>query len=147
MSDAKKMFEGEVPRSARKVNPPIATGVAHGLDWEVKLSPLKSSANGYIILDKSHPWFGKDYADLDVEVHGGLTYGREGKFGFDTAHAWDDWSDDALAEIGGDSTHAYHEQDARYFWTLAKLIGETQFLASQAAEAKSRAAHPAGKGL
>tara|TARA_R110000851_G_scaffold53069_1_gene126037 strand:+ start:597 stop:917 length:321 start_codon:yes stop_codon:yes gene_type:complete len=32
-------------------------------------------ANGYLIIDdKNHPWYGKHYNDIDIDVHGGLTY-------------------------------------------------------------------------
>lgn len=30
--------------------------------------------NGYVLLPKGHPWYGKFYTDIDVYVHGGLTY-------------------------------------------------------------------------
>lgn len=32
--------------------------------------------NGYVVLDKTHPLFGKDYDDIGqhVEVHGGITF-------------------------------------------------------------------------
>ena len=29
---------------------------------------------GYLGVPKDHPWYGKDYDEVDVEVHGGLTY-------------------------------------------------------------------------
>jgi hypothetical protein len=61
---------------------------------------------GYVGLSTSHPAHGKDYDDVNVEVHGGLTYGeacqghichvpKPGEpedlhwFGFDCNHAWD----------------------------------------------------------
>jgi len=61
---------------------------------------------GYVGLPPHHPDYGKDYDDVDVDVHGGLTYGEKcvghvchqpltGEpdelfwFGFDCAH----WSD------------------------------------------------------
>ena len=32
-------------------------------------------ANGYLVIDdKNHPWYGKHYSDIDIDVHGGLTY-------------------------------------------------------------------------
>ena len=34
--------------------------------------------NGYVIIPKDHPAFGKSYDDLyDIDVHGGLTYSQE----------------------------------------------------------------------
>lgn len=35
-------------------------------------------ANGYVAVPKDHPYFGKDYDDIDVEVHGGLTFACSG---------------------------------------------------------------------
>lgn len=32
---------------------------------------------GYVGLPKNHPYHGKDYDDVDVDVHGGLTYAAE----------------------------------------------------------------------
>ena len=34
-------------------------------------------ANGYVAVPKSNPNHGKDYNEVDVDVHGGLTFGRE----------------------------------------------------------------------
>lgn len=31
-------------------------------------------SNGYIAVPKDHHWYGKDYKDIDADVHGGLTY-------------------------------------------------------------------------
>ena len=37
---------------------------------------------GYIGVDRSHPWYGKEYDELGlVEVHGGLTYSGHAKSG------------------------------------------------------------------
>lgn len=45
---------------------------------------------GYVTLPKSHPDYGKSYEEeLDIDVHGGLTYGSDGKYGFDCAHLGD----------------------------------------------------------
>ena len=56
--------------------------------------------NGYIGLPNTHPWYEKDYNDIDVNIHGGLTYSEHGVgkiredtelwwIGFDTAHYQD----------------------------------------------------------
>lgn len=56
---------------------------------------------GYVGVDRSHPWFGEGYDDIDYsDVHGGLTYAGMGRascgedeslwyFGFDCAHSGD----------------------------------------------------------
>lgn len=67
------------------------------IDWLHNSIP-HGYGNGYIGLPKEHPWFGKEYDELDVDVHGGLTFsdyrpetGRDiWWIGFDTAHYMDD---------------------------------------------------------
>ena len=69
-------------------------------------------SNGYLVIDdKKHPWFGKEFDEIDIEVHGGLTYSGEvteysisrceeltdedlGSWivGFDTCHLYDSYS-------------------------------------------------------
>jgi len=54
---------------------------------------------GYVGLPRWHPYYGRDYDDIDVDVHGGLTFSREGigetwdkgfwYLGFDCAHGGD----------------------------------------------------------
>jgi hypothetical protein len=44
---------------------------------------------GYVTVPEDHPCFGKDYNDIDIEVHGGLTFAHDGEFGFDCAHFYD----------------------------------------------------------
>lgn len=48
---------------------------------------------GYIYIPKDHPWHGKDYDDLDVQVHGGLTYAEYEDdlflIGYDCSHSRD----------------------------------------------------------
>lgn len=46
---------------------------------------------GYVTLPKTHPFYYKHYDDIDskIIVHGKLTYGRGGKFGFDCDHSSD----------------------------------------------------------
>lgn len=33
--------------------------------------------NGYVLLPTNHPFYGIDYDDINVRVHGGLTYGQK----------------------------------------------------------------------
>lgn len=74
--------------------------------------------NGYVVVFKGHPSYGKSYHDLDVNVHGGLTFSHPANeidwpeitqemkdgwiFGFDTCHYMDtleNWSkEDVIAE-------------------------------------------------
>lgn len=41
---------------------------------------------GYVYLQSTHPDYNKHCTEIDVGVHGGLTYSSEGKIGFDCAH-------------------------------------------------------------
>lgn len=42
--------------------------------------------NGYILLPKEHPWYGKDYDNIPVNIHGGLTFGE--KFNYEYFPKW-----------------------------------------------------------
>jgi hypothetical protein len=48
---------------------------------------------GYASIPKDHPFFGKNYYDIEIDVHGGLTYSEfkdnEYWIGFDCAHSCD----------------------------------------------------------
>lgn len=45
---------------------------------------------GYVILPKGHPYRLKDYQNMNVSVHGGLSYqDKEGRIGFDCGHLGD----------------------------------------------------------
>jgi len=56
---------------------------------------------GYVQVPEDHPYFGKDYNDCDIDVHGGLTYSEKDEYnylylthighwiGFDCAHCDD----------------------------------------------------------
>jgi hypothetical protein len=43
----------------------------------------------YVSLPNNHPDVGREYDDIDIAVHGGLTFGDENKFGIDFAHLHD----------------------------------------------------------
>lgn len=48
-------------------------------------------ANGYVAVPPEHPYFGKDYDDIDAEVHGGITFTKDS----DTVKKhWDNLPDD-----------------------------------------------------
>ncbi|SLF32685.1 Uncharacterised protein [Mycobacteroides abscessus subsp. bolletii] len=74
---------------------PIETGQVDGIEWATVEAPLYGAVNGYVRVPEGHPWFGLDYEAIDVEVHGGLTYGAVGIaghwIGFDTLHGGDIW--------------------------------------------------------
>ncbi len=67
-------------------------GIEAGIQWVTTSAPLYGAVNGYVKIPEGHPWHGRDYDEIDVAVHGGLTYGnRSGWIGFDTLHGGDNW--------------------------------------------------------
>src|SRR6185295_14871422 len=43
----------------------------------IRRSGFTGNLCGYVGVPEGHPWFGKDYNEIDAEVHGGLTYAAE----------------------------------------------------------------------
>ncbi len=68
-----------------------------GFDCLLSRNPHIFTWCGYVAVPDGHPCFGKDYNNMDIDIHGGLTYaglcgGQKGAvwwFGFDCAH-WGD---------------------------------------------------------
>lgn len=62
-------------------------------------NPSLKHLNGYVALPKGHPYYGKHYDNIYVDIHGGLTFSRGGNgeewekgywwLGFDTGHYMD----------------------------------------------------------
>ena len=99
-------------------------------------TPLKQLC-GYVGVPPSHPMYQKDYDDIDVVVHGGLTFSHMGGFddrwregfwwvGFDCAHFGDyvPGIDEALG-----TSRSRQETYRNWAWVKAK----TQRLAEQLA--------------
>lgn len=89
------------------------------------------SINGYVKVPKDHPDYGKSYEDVDVDVHGGLTYSDEkgSFFGFDTQHSGDVWSAEDVPLL-------FHLDPSltKKNWTIDLVVEETNNLAKQLAE-------------
>lgn len=60
-----------------------------GFECHAKRHDSMGHLCGYIQVDADHPWYGKDYNNVNADVHGGLTFSDKGWFGFDCAHAGD----------------------------------------------------------
>jgi hypothetical protein len=99
---------------------------------------------GYVGVPPGHPWRGQGYDDVDVQVHGGLTYAglcnglichvpREGEpaevmwFGFDCAHAGD---------LVPGFTHFHALEGGDVYRTLEYVQAQARALAEQAAAAR-----------
>ena len=108
------LIEQQLKEIGYEIDPELADIVNKEGDFEEWIDPYSNymcrisrnlhfqTWNGYVRLPKEHPCFGKGYDDIDVNVHGGLTYSDsyfpthtnntpDGYWwlGFDTGHAWD----------------------------------------------------------
>ena len=87
--------------------------------------------NGYVIIPKGHPLHGKGYDDIDVSVHGGLTFsGPVNELDNSKEGGWfeikpkdkDGWV------IGFDTAHY---GDNKMNWSKERVLKETQLLKEQ----------------
>lgn len=63
---------------------------------------------GYVGVPRSHPAYEKDYDDVDVDVHGGLTFASKCSHGSEergVCHKVDDGDDDDVWWLGFDCAH------------------------------------------
>jgi hypothetical protein len=110
---------------------------------------------GYVRVPPTHPMHGKSYDDIDVAVHGGLTFselepckehedGQGYWFGFDCAHCGDMLHDpnvkpeDCVTEEGRSLQRLYGDIERHriypreeHFWSLDEVVAETERLAEQ----------------
>ena len=91
-------------------------------------------ANGYVAVPPEHPYFGTDYDDIPVSVHGGLTFGTTVE-----SIKNDNWVNleflDGNAELpdgywvfGFDTLHCY---DTIHTWPRERCVEETLKLKDQ----------------
>ena len=77
-------------------------------------------SNGYLVIDdKKHPWFGKEFDEIDIEVHGGLTY--SGEVTEYSISRYEELTDEDLGAwmIGFDTCHDYPAEicdDVYFIW-------------------------------
>lgn len=90
-------------------------------------------ANGYVAVPKDHPYYGKSYSEIDVDVHGGLTFSSEG------SKVVELWSNIELIEGNLGNLEDYwifgfdtcHHGDNLETWTREAVISETLNLKRQ----------------
>jgi hypothetical protein len=75
---------------------PTNYGIMEEIFMSIDNSPVNSWYLGYVILPEGHEYHGKDYEDIPIDCHGGLTYG-------DTLH-WESKNKGKFA-IGLDMNH------------------------------------------
>jgi hypothetical protein len=104
-----------------------------GYPAAVVIQPLGHRC-GYVALPKSHPAASKHYDDLEIYVHGGLTYGvttEEGAiFGFDCAH-YTDRPDPALMSDECRAAHNRYSTNYGVIRTLEFCIEQCEDMARQ----------------
>jgi hypothetical protein len=115
---------------------------------------------GYVRLPSGHPAWGLSYDNIDVDVHGGLTFcdlepcieedGQGYWVGFDCRHAYDRGWDpdfDPLKATTQEAAGAYiaerdfhcnseHRFGGEHYWTHDEVVAETERLAAQLADYK-----------
>jgi hypothetical protein len=110
-----------------------------GLKCAVVLGREDGHRCGYVRVPPGHKFHGKDYDDVNVEVHGGLTFAKiepcaheDGTgwwFGFDCAH-----SGDACYKPGSAPALRYAGNCAyEHYWEMGEVAAETENLAKQLA--------------
>jgi hypothetical protein len=132
----------------------LAKGEHAGFEYEV-IHNGHGIRCGYVRVPFGHAWHGVPYDDLDVEVHGGLTFAEPDEpcpkdgpdnaywVGFDTHHLHDaqDWD---LPWAGGDEVRQkirqIHEEVGldkwpHHVWTTEEVEAECRSVCEQAARA------------
>lgn len=121
----------------------LEKGVHEGFEWEVTANGSGYRC-GYVRVPPGHPWHGKDYYDIDADVHGGLTFahpdadcGKGGEdsawwVGFDCAHAFDA-PDPDLPGYDHDMSRLLLQTEYGSIKTTAYVAAECRQLAEQAA--------------
>lgn len=84
--------------------------------------------NGYVLLPEGHEYHGKDYDDIPVEVHGGLTFAT--KVTKEMLEHWDQLDESDLGKwmVGWDSAHY---GDSIVNWPKEKVERHTIYLKEQ----------------
>lgn len=126
-----------------------------GLKCVVVLAREAQHRCGYVRVPPTHPAFGLNYDFVNVDVHGGLTFGQiepcsheDGQgywFGFDCNHCMDSGFDPTI-DINSISnpetryllaTHKrFFRMDEGHYWTHDEVVAETERLAEQLAVEK-----------
>jgi|SRR5882672_7409967 len=111
-----------------------------GLQCAVVQAREDSHRCGSVRVPSIHPAFGKSYVDLDVSVHGDLTFGdlelcvehKDGQgywFGFNCAHSGDAMYDPAAKN----ELEHYFIHAGDHYWFQDEVEAETERLAEQLA--------------
>jgi hypothetical protein len=135
-------FKSYLPDGPWQYEPHFFAFESFGFRCQLFRTPITFAWCGYVGIDKDHPYFEKDYDDLNdietLDIHGGFTYSNRDKnnglwwIGFDCAHSGD-LIPTMRSTIGTDSPFSGH------YWTLDEVRNETIGLAHQLKEAEQTA--------
>jgi hypothetical protein len=76
------------------------------LDCMIHRGPMGALC-GYVGVGRDHPMYGKQYMDIDVEVHGGLTYSNSCQEGSIICHVPEPGREHDIWWLGFDCAHAF----------------------------------------
>jgi len=89
------------------------------LPCRIRLS-LGGKYNGYVVVSKNNPYFGKAYNDIDIDVHGGFTFGCNA-----SVIRWEELDEKYKNEdywvYGFDTMHM---NDTDKYWTKERTLKE-----------------------
>lgn len=68
--------------------PDYAEFTLNGFTCVIRRPHVRGHLCGYVGLPKGHRAFGQDYDEIEVDVHGGLTYASHGMFEYDGPRLW-----------------------------------------------------------
>lgn len=96
---------------------------------------------GYVGLSRGHRFWGKGEEDIDVDVHGGLTFSSQGSNDDKGAERWQRirWPDETIWWLGFDCAHGgdftgLESESYEHRWTLEEVVKETNKLVRQLAK-------------
>jgi hypothetical protein len=105
-----------------------------GYRCRISRHPTLLHLNGYVSVAKSHPAYGKTYDDVDVKIHGGLTYSHDDGgwwcFGFDCGHAGD-LVPGVLVSLVTVGSSLQYRQDHETYRTWEYVENEVRHLVSE----------------
>ena len=117
----------ELPSGVWSGEPDLLEFKVFGFECHAKRHDSMGHLCGYIQVDADHPWYGKDYDNVNADVHGGLTFSDKGWFGFDCAH---------VGDLVPRMNHLANDDSGDVYRGMGYVVGELINLAKQAKEAE-----------
>jgi hypothetical protein len=103
---------------------------------------------GYIAIPKGHELYGKDYDEIDISIHGGLTYGEYSEngypveteeqvywIGFDCAHCGDAKDLDLIKSFGEDRKEIKSMLEIEAKYPMGGIVRTLEYVENELIEA------------